>query len=84
MRNEINTTKTGGRRLRGLKARREGQGLSVKELSDASGVSEDAIRRFEAGEARANTPAISALANNLRCQPEGIEKEQAEGPFAGI
>ena len=84
MKNEINTTRTGGRYLKGLKARREKQGLSVKQLSDESTVTEDGIRRFEAREARANTPAISALANSLQCLPEVITKRQAEEPFAGI
>ena len=84
MKNEINTTKTGGKYLRGLKARREKQGLSVQKLAKESTVTQNGIRQFEAEKARANTNAISALANVLKCYPDNITKRQAAGPYDDI
>lgn len=81
---EINDTKTGGRYLRGLKARREKQGLSVKKLSDESGISKDSIHKFEAEQARATTQAMTVLANILQCQTDDIANRQAIPPFSDI
>lgn len=84
MNNEINTTRTGGRYLRGLKARREKQGLSVEQLAQESDVTQESIRRFEAEEARTDAHVISALANVLRCYPDDITNRQTAGPYGDI